>query len=235
MIKYLKFELYKLFRSKFLLLTFVLIFLYSLLVNLLYSSDGLVLLYDAFVEEYLILYLCLSVFYSSFIINDEFSYETIYDIRNGKILITKMLLNILFILLVFIFSIVICYDISLIVFKLPSINLKIILNIIKLFIKILPMLLIINIITMIFSLLFLKSNTSLGLSFIIYFLMPYFNSIVIHKKIYSLYWLFSLHWDQRNLPLKDIISPNLSIIINGIWIILLLIFLTILFFKRKKN
>lgn len=219
--KYLKGELYKFFNGHFIYYSLLLIFLYSILANYLYNDD-ILLLYKNFIKEYELLFLALSLLYSSEILSDEYEYGTILEFKNNRFLNTKLLVILMYLFLLFIFSFIISFDISIIFYNNFIIGLKVFKNIILEFFGVLPMFIILNLSCILLSIITKKANISLILTFIFYLLSTYFNNFIIIKKLKFLYISITLHWDfTKNILIGNIINKKESLLICIITVLLI--------------
>ena len=235
--KVFKSEIYKLFCSKTIYISIILIFIYSILVNIIYLIDKIdvILLYQNFNDEFLLLYLVLIIYFASAIITDEFVYNTIIDLQDKSIILTKIIICLLYLIFLFLFSLIICYDVSLLIFKNVFISFEIVSNLIKNFLYLLPYLSIIILITLNIALVIKKANLTIIFTYLIYFGSEYLNSFVLSHHLTKFYYLLSINFNyNRNYLIKDIVPLSYSIILNII-IILLLLILTNFIFKHLKK
>lgn len=217
MIKILKSEIYKLMHSKILYLSYLIIFLYALFANYLYLNSSLEAcdLYWAFNEEFMILYLLLSLFYSSFTLCDEFVYDTVNDYPLIGLIFCKIIMIILYLFTLLVFSLIISYNISLFIFRFPVIKISIILKAFKNFVFSFSMLLELNLIVLLLSVFLKKASLALGITYLLYFLMEYLNKLILNKESSWLYYCFSLNWDFNNHNvISNIVSIKTSLLIN---------------------
>ena len=236
MIKYLKSEVYKILCGNFLFFTFVVVFGYCILVSQLYLSDGLDFnyLFTYFNEEFIVLYLTLSLFFSSSLIADEYLYGTIYDIKSQKLLWAKMVVLLVYLFLIFILALLFLYDISIFLSQNQFIQWSVILKVIYGFLKVLPMIIIVNLICLLTSVILKKSNMALIVSYSIYLILEYLKNIIISKDIKSLYFLPMFNW---NLNARTFIENYLSIghsLAICFFTVLILLFLVIYIFKKRS-
>lgn len=231
----LRFELYKLIKSKYLILIFISSFIYSVLINMLYINEDAIYLYQNFTDEYFILYLCIAILYSSNIFWEEYEFNTYDDIKNKYIFVSKIIMVLIVLFITFLSSIIFCYDISLFCFDAPYIPFKILGEIITSFIKVMPMIAMISLITMILSILFLRSNLATLLVFLLFVSCDYLKMIILNSKLKILKYSFIFAWDFSSLENRELISLKMRVILSCAWIILFLMILKFLFFYRKKN
>ena len=232
MYKYFKGEIYKLICSKFIYITLIIIFIYSLFANYLYLNAPEMEIYSNFISEYLLLFLALSLFYASTLFTDEYYFGTINDLKNNKLLLSKLLMIVVYLLFLLTVAFFFTFDIAFFLQRVPSLSLSLFQNLIIDYIKILPMLIIINLSCLLISLVFLKSNLALGFSYGLYILCGYIGNLIISKGYEKLYFLPFFHWNFNSLLLERFkIWESLLICFLTIGIAIFLIF--ILFNKRK--
>ena len=230
----LKGESYKLCHSKIFMFNFVIILIYSIFVNYLYYVDGLNIndLFTTFNDEYLLIYLSLTLYYSSSCLVEEYSYNVIYDHNINKLIIVKIFVFFIYVFIIFFISVILCYDVAIFFLKECIIDFNVIKELFIIFIKLIPMIILLNLVCMFLSIIFLKSNLALGITIIFYILSNYIKSIVINKGIESLYYLPMFHWDLN----YNVLNYNQCLRICIILVFaILLIFLIFLLCKNKRS
>ena len=235
--KYLKGELYKLFHNKLIYLTIILSFIYGILVNIIYYINNLSIndLYHNYIDEYFILYFILTIFYVSFTVSDEYDNKTIMNIFKHKFIIIKLLSIVIYLFILFIFSYFVCYDISLFFFKFPVLKIKIIIEILLSFIKIIPLLFTLILLCFNLTLLFKKANISLVLTYVIYFGFVYLDNHLLNINSKIIPYLFTMHLNLNNHYILNNVSFNISILIDILVLFILLLFSFIIFNYQKNK
>jgi len=234
--RYLKGELYKFFNSHFCYFSLFVIVIYSVFANYLYwiESSPVSLLFENFIQEYLLLFLTLSLFLSSCIIADEFQFNTFNPFINLQYLKAKIILIIFYIIIIFICSLVICYDISFLFNGSFILNLAVTKNILMSFLKIMPMLILLNLFCLLLSVISKKANVSLIITYVLYLFSSYLNDLIIRRNWKIGYLFVTLNWNFNNLDLiSDSVgklSSLLICVINGITIY----FLVKYFFLHRR-
>ena len=226
-------EIYKFFNNKAIYLSFIIILIYSLFGNLLYylSNIDISLMYKDFTNEYLILYLVVSLFYTSSAISDEYNYYIIPYIKQKGIVRSKVFCLLIIISITQIISFVFSNFITILIFKKSFFTTKIIYLIIKKLLNKLPLIIIINLLCLLFSSVFSKPSTSLIITYFVYGLSDYVNKFFLSKTWQITRYFPSLIWDLEIINKKINLSLCIVLILLYILILMLMIKLVI---KLKK-
>lgn len=233
--KCLKGELYKFWQNHFSRFSLIAISLYGLLANYLYFNQSfeVSMLYKNFIDEYKLLYLILTLFYSSFILSDEYLYKTIYHFDKDKILWVKLIMLQLFIIIIFILSFICSFVISLFFFKVNVFDIDYALIITE-YIKFVPSLIIYSLICLLLSIIVKKSNVSLALTIGIYVSFSYLKTMMMNLENKYLYFcpIYSFDLTERYI-IKNVVPIEYSIFALISIMILLILWIVFVFNKSK--
>jgi len=235
MIKYLASESYKLICSKFIYFSLFWAFLYSLLVNILYLLDGeILLLYNNFINEYLLLYLVLGLYYACVLITDEYAYGTINDLSSVNAIVGKIIVLLLYLFGLFLCSFLFSYDLSFLLSGDVLRNIRILGDIFISFGKCLPMLISLNLLCMLIGTITKKGNLTLIGIYLIFFASEYLKTLVISRNWSYWYYIPCLIWNFNNwFYIKEYLPLWMAILIFAGFIIKLLVSL-IYFFNHRR-
>lgn len=230
--KHLKSEIYKIICHNYFLFSVIVTFFYSCIAIYLYllETSGTLMLFENFVIEFSFLYLVLSISFSSSIIADEYLYGTINDIKNIKVILSKIVILLLFIILIFLFSFLFTYDITLFLGHTNNV-VNIVFLIIENFLKLLPMIIILNLVCILLSIITKKSNFAIIITFGLYIISGYLNNIIILKSLKWGYYLPIMIWNLNDI--NGVIPFCAALIFNLSYIFILVVIIIFMYLKRR--
>ena len=196
---YFKAEIYRLWHSKVIIASLVLIVLYTLFGNYVYRVNDLLIsdLYNHFGEEYLLIFLILTFSLTIFLYNEDINHKLYYEYHKNKMLLIKFIILCLYLFLIIFITFIFSYNISLLWHLKPDLSFQIISNILK----IIPLIITYNLILMLFLFITKKASNAVLLAFGLYTFLSYFESILNIKESFLKY-LFIFNLNFNNLYLK---------------------------------
>ena len=215
---YFKAEVYRLWHSKVLLTSLILIVLYTLFGNYVYEVNDLLImdLYNHFGEEYLLIFLVLTFSLTIFLYNEDINHHLYYEYQKNKMLLIRFIILCLYLFLIIFISFIFSYSISLLWHFKPHLSIQIITNTLK----VMPLIIIYNLILMVILFITKKASYAVLLAFGLYTFLSYFESILDIKESFLKY-IFIFNLNFNNLYLKWYYALILLIITYGCFILLI--------------
>ena len=196
---YLKAELYRLRYSKLIITSLIAIILYTLFGNYVYAVNAYPIneLYNHFGEEYLLIFFILSLAFTIFLYNEDINHKLFYEYKRPYMFIIRFIFWLIFIIFLFIITFISSYIISLLGNMKVVLSFKILVNLIK----IVPLLLVYNLVMLLGLFTIKKASYSLMLAFGLYTFISYIES-VLNIKTSFLKYLVIFNLNFNNLYLK---------------------------------
>lgn len=194
---YFKAVFYRIQKKKIFIIHLALIILYTIFGNYVYKVNNYLPndLYNHFGEEYLLIFLVIGFSFLIALYSEDLNHHLYYEYKKDSMFITYLVTWLGYLILMIIITFISSYIISIIWHFKVNLSFDIIINIIK----IMPLLIIYNLILLLCLLTTKKASHSLMLTFFLYTFISYSENVLLNNKVLKYLFIYNLNFNHLYL------------------------------------